>query len=101
MFTDILIEDSSRERAHRRFTALASFTLQAMTVSFLMLVPLFHSESLPLLLSSESPLLVPVPPPGPPPAVERLHPANASVSNLIAGQVVLPSLIPRTVAIVD
>jgi len=100
MFADSLIEISGRERDHRRFTALISFALQALTLTMLIPVPLFHNQRLPLIFSASS-LTVPAPSPAPPVHTQRSRVSARSVSNMIAGHMLPPSQIPRAVMMAD
>ena len=68
MFADSFCDSDWSNRSHRGWTTLISFSLQAIAVGCLLLLPLLYSQGLPRLVSF-TPLLAPAPPPA-------LHPAQ-------------------------
>ena len=92
--------DSTWDRsARRRWTTVASFGLQAMAVSLLMLVPLVWVQGPPKLLWFDpSRVLVPPPAPAPPspPAGTQRHPVTST--NISDGHLIPPTLIPDRIA---
>jgi protein TonB len=101
MFAESLVETSAQELAHRSWTTLASFTLQAVTVCVLMLLPLFHPQQLPALLFGVEHLTVPAGHTAPPPEMATRHFSPAGRSDLNNGVPVTPPRIPATIARVD
>ena len=66
MFADFSPDSEWSNHSHRGWTTLISFTLQALAVGCLLLLPLFYTEGLPR-LEMLAPLLAPAPPPAAPP----------------------------------
>jgi protein TonB len=84
------LESSWDKSARRGWSAIASFTFQAMALSLLLLIPLLTLPGPPRLLLWESPI-APPPPPGP---ERQLH----ASTNLNGGELVPPSVIPLIIA---
>ncbi len=89
------LESSWDHSARRGWSALASFTFQAMALSLLLLIPLFTLQGPPRLRLWESPLQPP-PAPSAHPA-PRLHSAQPT-TNLNGEHIVQPPTIPITIA---
>jgi len=88
------IESTWDQSARRGWTTLASFTLQAMGLSLLLLIPILMIQGPPRLQWLESPTLIPPPAPAPAPRQQRsLHSLNLSGEHLLQ-----PPSIPLTVA---
>ena len=89
------LESSWDHSARRGWSAAASFTLQVMALSLLLLIPLFTVQGPPRLLLWESPIMPPPPPPAPSLApAHQPHPAT----NMNGVELVPPSTIPLHVA---
>ncbi|MBZ5599421.1 MAG: energy transducer TonB [Acidobacteriia bacterium] len=102
MFDEVLVCNSAwANRGHRAWTTLASFAMQALAVSLLLLLPLIYPQGLPRLALTEY-LIAPVAPAGAPPAPEvRLRPANPAASNMIGHTLVAPAQIPTAIVQLD
>jgi periplasmic protein TonB len=97
----LLTNESALGDPRRRWSTLASFAVQAMAVSFLLLLPLMRPGTLPrlVLMSPE----VFLPPPAPPAAITPPHlrsPA-ATTSELNGITVISPDHIPDHTEIID
>lgn len=96
MFADSLSDSPWANRSRRGWTTLVSFTIQAMVVGGLLLLPLFYPQALPHLQQAVAGLISP-PASTPPPAMHVR--AAAPVSNVLSdGQLMQPQSIPRTIA---
>ncbi len=90
------LESHWDQSARRGWTTLASFTLQALGLSLLLLIPILAIQGPPALRWFEMPVLVPPPaaaPPGP------QHPVHSSTFNQVG--MVEPRSIPQTIARLD
>ena len=88
------LESTWDHSARRGWTTFASFTLQAMGLSLLLLIPILMIQGPPRLQWFEAPTLMPPPAPAPAPTQQRsLH-----SSNLSDGHLLQPPSIPLTVA---
>ena len=96
MFTDFVDGSGWENRFHRGWSTLASFALQGLFASGLLLLPLLYTQALPRLHLMESAILSP--PPGPAPAVPHLQHMSASSSNMIGHSLMMPSHIPSSIA---
>ena len=92
MFADHISENSWANRSHRGWTALASFTAQALALAGLLALPLFYTQALPHLA-----LLGSVVAPAPPPAPGAVRTGQSQVvTNLGEHALLMPTRIPRT-----
>jgi protein TonB len=92
------LENTWDQSARRGWTTAASFTMQALAMSLLLLVPLFTIQGPPRLAWFDPHLLAP--PPAPPaPAPPGLRGAHRS--NFDGIQIVAPPSIPETIAQID
>jgi periplasmic protein TonB len=88
------LESTWDQSARRGWTTLASFTMQALGLSLLLLIPILTIQGPPKLESFEEPTLAPPPAPAPPTSGQRqIHSSNMSL-----GQLVEPTAIPTTIA---
>ena len=88
------LESNWDHSARRGWTTLASFTMQALALSLLLLIPLLVIQGPPKLhWFDESPILMPPPAPAPPTGQRLIHSSN--ISN---GQLLQPPMIPNTIA---
>jgi len=100
MFSDSLLDSSSRERKRRGTATTVSFIVQCFIVAGLLIVPLMFTEALPT--AQLVTMLVAPPPPPPPP----LPPASIPVVKVVQtnlldnGQLRTPSRIPRKVEMI-
>lgn len=86
--------ETTWERPSRRgWTALASFTLQVMALSLLVLVPLFSIQGPPR-WEWLRPLVAP-PAPSPAPPVQVEHHATSAFSNMVGDHIQIPIAIPK------
>lgn len=97
MFADYLNENPWDNRSHRGWTTLASFTLEAVALSILLLLPLLYTAGLPS-LQAVGALVLPVPAPAPL-QTARPRTSNTPASNLAPdGRIVTPPRIPDTIS---
>jgi len=88
------LESNWDHSARRGWTTLASFTMQALALSLLLLIPLLVIQGPPKLhWFDESPILIPPSAPAPPTGQRLIHSSN--ISN---GQLLQPPMIPNTIA---
>jgi protein TonB len=96
MFEDMLIDE--RIRTKRGKTTILSFTLQALLVSVLVLLPLVFTEALPTRML-ETTLVAPPPPPPPPPPAAAASAAPRKVEDTqVKSELEVPVRIPQKVA---
>ncbi len=97
MFEESLFESSGRLTRRHPWTAMVSFTAQALFIAVLLLIPLLYTQALPELNRLR---ILEVPPPPPPaprqPAAIR---SSGQPSNEDRGVIRVPSEIPRSIAI--
>jgi len=87
--------DSTWDQSARRgWTALASFTMQALGLSLLLLIPILTVQGPPRLRWFDTPILTPPPAPAPPPSGQ--HPIRSS--NVSDGHLLPITTIPSTIA---
>jgi periplasmic protein TonB len=98
MFSDSLLELSETERRRRKGAALFSFILQGLIVGVLVLLPLWFLDTLPA-QQLVTFLVAPPPPPPPPPPAAPVK-AVQMVSQIVNGQLLAPSKIPKTVKMI-
>src|SRR5437667_7191099 len=97
MFVEYLSDSAWENRSHRGWTALASFTLQALALSVLLVLPILYSSFVPS-LEFIRPLVAPQAQPAPVP--ESAHAARSTprTSSLtVEGRPIAPQSIPRTI----
>jgi protein TonB len=87
------LENTWNQSARRRWTTLASFTLQALGLSLVFLIPLLLVQGPPLLRWLDLPVLMP--PPAPAPTTRERHPIRST--NLNDGHITEPRLVPPTI----
>ncbi|HET8888384.1 MAG TPA: TonB family protein [Candidatus Angelobacter sp.] len=98
MFSDSLLELSRTERRRRKGAALFSFLVQGLIVAVLILLPLWFTDVLPA--QQLVTFLVAPPPPPPPPAPAPPMKAVKMVSQIVNGQLLAPSKIPKAVKMI-
>src|ERR1700724_826373 len=91
MFADFSPDSEWSNHSRRGWTTLISFTLQALAVGCLLLLPLFYTEGLPR-LAMLAPLLAPAPPPAAPPP--RPNAPAARQRNLMGDRLNRAALLP-------
>jgi protein TonB len=98
MFSDSLLELSGTERRRRKGAALFSFVVQGLIVGVLVLLPLWFLDTLP----AQQLVTFLVAPPPPPPPAPPAPPMKAvkMVSQIVNGQLLAPSKIPKTVKMI-
>jgi protein TonB len=98
MFSHSLLELSEIERRRRKGAALFSFILQAVIVGVLVLLPLWFLDTLPA-QQLVTFLVAPPPPPPPPPPAAPVKTVQM-VSQIVNGQLLAPSKIPKVVKMI-
>ena len=98
MFSDSLLELSSSDRRRRKGTALFSFIIQGLIVGVLVLLPLWFLDTLP----AQQLVTFLVAPPPPPPPAPPAPPMKAvkMVSQIVNGQLLAPSKIPKAIKMI-
>ena len=97
MFADSFCDSDWSNRSHRGWTTLISFSLQAIAVGCLLLLPLLYSQGLPRLVSF-TPLLAPAPPPALHPAQPHADSHSGAQESTAGIELVSPAQIPSTVS---
>lgn len=98
LFSDSLLELSGTDRRRRKGAALFSFIVQGLIVGVLVLLPLWFLDTLP----AQQLVTFLVAPPPPPPPAPPAPPMKAvpMVSQIVNGQLLAPSKIPKTVKMI-
>lgn len=96
MFTGLAQETFFENRFRRGWSTLASFAVQSLLVSGLLLLPLLYTQALPSLHLMESMVLSP--PSAPATAAPRARPANVVAINAVGQHLMMPSRIPKGIA---
>jgi hypothetical protein len=92
----ILVDGAEWEnRSHRGWTTLASFGLQGLLATGLLLLPLLYTQVLPRLHLMGSGLLSP--PPGPAPVAPHLRHENTPMTSIGGHGLMVPSHIPSAI----
>jgi periplasmic protein TonB len=99
LFSQSVLEHSGLERRRRAGSAAFSIVLQSILVIILILLPLWFVESLPV-LQMVTFLAPPPPPPAPPPPVAAQVKTVKMVSQVLNGQLLAPSKIPKSVKMI-
>jgi len=95
-----LTDSNWANRPHRGWTALASFSLQALAVCTLFLLPMIYTEGFHLPLTAR--MVLPLPPPGPAAPSQQARQTAQANSNLSShGEVIAPPVVPRGVAPIE
>jgi protein TonB len=100
LFSDSLLDSTSRARRRRSFATTFSFVFQCLVVGMLLIVPLMFTEALPpqqLLTFLVAP---PPPPPPPPPAAASPMVKVVETNMLDNGQLRTPTRIPRKIEMI-
>ena len=100
LFSDSLLEKSSRERGRKTFTTVFSFIVQSFLLGILVLVPLMFTDVLPkgqLLTFLVAP--PPPPPPPPPPAAAPVRVVRET-DLLNSGSLRTPTAIPKKIEMI-
>lgn len=100
MFTEYVCETPWENQSHRGWTALASFSIQALAVFALLLVPLIYTSGLPS-LQFILPLVAPAA--APPPATGLAPRVRANTMSQLTpdGRPIAPASIPRSVTTIE
>ena len=99
MFSDSLLDSSTRERQRRSFATTVSFIFQCLIVTGLLIVPLMFTEALPT-AQLVTMLVAPPPPPPPPPPPAAVVEVIRQTDVLDNGQLRTPTRIPRKVEMI-
>jgi len=99
LFEDSLLDSTVGQRKRRTWSTVFSFILQCLVIGFLLLLPLWFTEVLPM--EQLVTLLVAPPPPPPPAASTASRPKVVKVaSNIAYGRLRAPSRIPAKVQMI-
>src|SRR5207244_7631280 len=98
MFADSLLDSALISRSHRGWTTLISFSVQALLVAALLMVPLLYTEGLPSLRLMRQAVIGPPPSHGPAPKIEPSHGRNLVLKNASGLVLMTPQQIPKGVA---
>src|SRR5580765_390627 len=98
LFSDSFLEPTGLDRRRRTGTALFSVIVQSIIVLVLVLLPLWFTDVLPTQQLTTF-LVAPPPPPPPPPPAAPVR-AVERVSQIINGQLLTPSKIPKKVQMI-
>lgn len=99
MFEDALFATNRRRNPQQRWAATLSFSIQVALVTFLVAVPLFFTEALPLDKLSSVIMLPPVPAaPAPKPPAEQVHQQQTDSNLDREGRIVAVVRIPTHIA---
>jgi periplasmic protein TonB len=99
MFADSLLDSAWEHSSRRRWTTAASFTLQALGIGILLLVPVIYTQGLPQL--SRQVFVTPMPDSQGPPPTNAPQTDRAPISNYRAGILRIPTRIPSIPLRVD
>jgi len=100
VFTEYICEDPWENRSHRRWTAIASFSLQTLVVITLMILPVLYTSGLPS-LQFIARIVAPASPPPPSSVTSRRARENSPLTELTAeGRPIAPGNIPRDIAMI-
>lgn len=99
MFSQSFVEFSATDRRRKRWTTTSSFIVQGLIAAFLVLLPLWLTDSLPAQQLATFLVAPPPPPPPPPPAAPTLK-ATRVVSQIMNGQLLAPSKIPQQIKMI-
>jgi len=99
LFSQSVLEKSGIERRRRAGSAAFSIILQSILVIILILLPLWFVDSLPAQQLVTFLAAPPPPPPPPPPAAPELKTVKM-VSQVLNGQLLAPSKIPKLVKMI-
>jgi protein TonB len=97
MFADSLLDSALISRSHRGWTTLISFSMQALLVAGLLMVPLLYTEGLPSLRLMRPEMIGPPPSRGPAPKIEPSHGRNLVLKNASGIVLLPPQQIPKRV----
>jgi protein TonB len=100
IFSHSLLEVSSMASRRRTGSALVSVIFQTLIVGVLILLPLWFTEVLPAQQLTMF-LVAPPPPPAPPPPAAPELKTTKMVSQIINGQLLAPSKIPKKVQMIE
>lgn len=95
------LETTWDRSARRRWSTLASFTMQALALSLLLAIPLVWVQGPPRLQWLDSSIFSPPPAPAPAPPEIRNAPRTSHTSEMIGDHVLMPAAIPNTIAPVN
>jgi protein TonB len=99
MFSQSFVELSSLDRRRKTWTAASSFIVQALIAGFLVLLPLWLTDSLPTQQLATFLVAPPPPPPPPPPAAPAMKMTKV-VSQIVNGELMAPSRIPKEIKMI-
>lgn len=99
MFSQSFVELSTIDRSRKRWTAASSFIVQALIAAFLVVLPLWLTDTLPAQQLATFLVAPPPPPPPPPPAAPAIKMVKV-VSQMVNGQLLAPNKIPREIKMI-
>jgi periplasmic protein TonB len=99
LFSDSLLDSTTRDRQRRGFATTVSFISQCVVVAGLLIVPLMFTEALPT-AQLVTMLVAPPPPPPPPPPPAAVVEVVRQTDMLNNGELRTPTRIPRRVEMI-
>jgi periplasmic protein TonB len=99
MFEDSLIESGGKLKTRRPATAAFSFSIQAVVIGIMVLIPLLFTEALPRTQLMTF-LVAPPPPPPPPPPPAAVKVVKQVETDIVNNQLRTPTKIPKKVEII-
>jgi periplasmic protein TonB len=97
MFADSLLDSALISRSHRGWTTLISFSMQALLVAALLMLPLLYTEGLPSLHLMRPEVIGPPPSQGRAPRIEPSHGRNFVLKSASGLVLTPPQQIPKGV----
>ena len=101
LFSQSFVQSNGLDRRRRRGSALVSIVLEGFVIAFLFLLPFLTLDVLPTDHLAAFLIAPPPPPPPPPPPAPSVPKMSRIVSEMVNGQLLAPSRIPRTVKMVE
>src|SRR2546430_7916622 len=98
MFADSLLDSALISRSHRGWTTLISFSVQALLVAALLMVPLLYTEGLPSLRLMQQAVIGSTPSPAPRTKIEPSPGRSAMPKNASGLVLMIPRQTPKGVA---
>src|SRR5580658_4634648 len=101
MFEDSLIESGGKLKTKRGRTSAIAFTIEAMIVGVMILIPLIFTEALPKGTTMFMLVAPPPPPPPPPPAAAAVQHVRVVQTDIVNGELRTPTKIPQKIKMIQ